>query len=261
VRDAVRLALGTLSVIPAGHPTTTDRRTWGRALTLAPVVGAVLGGLASAVAVGVTEVGDAPLLGAVVGVGCLALLTGGLHLDGLADVADGLGSRKPPDEARAVMKHSDIGPSGVVTLTLVLLVQVAALAQLLATSRHDVTVVTVIGAAVISRAAITWTCRRGVAAASADGLGGQAAESLSVGAATAVVAASFALVVGAAALVESDRAVPLAVAIGGVVALLVAELWRRHCSRRLGGITGDVLGSVEQVTFTVLLVSVTLLLP
>jgi adenosylcobinamide-GDP ribazoletransferase len=259
VRDAVRLALGTLSVFPAGHPTTVDRRTWGTALTLAPVVGAVLGGLTSVVAVGVTEAGDASLLGAVVGVGCFALLTGGLHLDGLADVADGLGSRKPPDEARAVMKRSDIGPSGVVTLTLVLLVQVAALAQLLATSRHDVTVVTVIGAAVISRAALTWTCRRGVPAATAEGLGGQAAESLSVVAASAVVAVSFALVVGAAAVTAPDRAVTLAVTMGGLVALLAAELWRRHCSHRFGGVTGDVLGSVEQVAFTIFVVTVALL--
>jgi adenosylcobinamide-GDP ribazoletransferase len=218
-----------------------------------------LGGLASVVTVGVTEVGDAPLLGAVVGVGCLALLTGGLHLDGLADVADGLGSRRPPDEARSVMKRSDIGPSGVVTLTLVLLVQVAAFAQLLATSRHDVTVVTVIGAAVISRSAITWTCRRGVPAATAEGLGGQTAESLSVVAAAAVVAVSLALVVGAAAVTASDRAVTLAVAIGCVVALLVAELWRRHCSHRFGGITGDVLGSVEQVCFTTFVVTGALL--
>ena len=157
------------------------------------------------------------------------------------------------------MKRSDIGPSGVVTLTLVLLVQVAALAQLLATSRHDVTVVTVIGAAVISRAAITWTCRRGVPAATADGLGGQAAESLPVGTAAVVVAASFALVVGATAAAASDRAATLAVAVGGVVALLVAELWRRHCSLRFGGITGDVLGSVEQVAFTAFVVTVALL--
>lgn len=261
MRDAVRLALGTLSVFPTGLPATVDRRTWGRALTLAPVVGAALGGIAWTVAVGVTEAGDAPLLGAAAGIGCLALLTGGLHLDGLADVADGLGSRKPPDGARAVMKRSDIGPSGVVTVTFVLLVQVASVAQLLATGRHGVTVVTVIGAAVISRAAIAWTCRRGVPAATADGLGGQAAESLSIVSAAAAVTGALALVVGTVAVASSDLGVTVAVAVGGVVALLIAELWRRHCSRRFGGITGDVLGSIAEVTFTAFVVVVVLLLP
>lgn len=261
MRDAVRLALGTLTVLPAGHPSTVDRRTWGRALTLAPVVGAVLGAIAWAVAVGVTEVGGAPLLGAAAGLGCLALLTGGLHLDGLADVADGLASRKPPDEARAVMKRSDLGPSGVVALTLVLLVQVATVAQLLATSGHVVVAVTVMGAAAVSRAAVAWTCRRGVPAATADGLGGQAAESLSVAAAAAVVAAVLVLVVGAGTVAAPDRSVALALAVGGVAGLLIGELWRRRCSARFGGITGDVLGSIEEVTFTAFLVLVTLLVP
>ena len=260
MRDAVRLALGTLTVLPTGHPSTVDHRTWGRGLALAPLIGAVLGCLALAVAVGVAEIGDAPLLGAAAGVGCLALFTGGLHLDGLADVADGLGSRKPPDEARAVMKRSDIGPSGVVTLVLVLLVQVAAVGQLLASERNGLTAVAVIGAAAISRAAITWTCRRGVPAATSDGLGGQAAESLPMAVAASVVIVALVLVVGAVSAV-SDRAVTLGVAGSGVVAIGVAELWRRHCSRRFGGITGDVLGSVEQVTFTAFVAAVVLLQP
>lgn len=261
MRDAVRLALGTLSVLPAGVPSTVDRRTWGSALALAPLVGAVLGGLAWAVAVGVTEAADAPLLGAAAGIGCLALLTGGLHLDGLADVADGLGSRKPPAEARLVMKRSDVGPAAVVTLTLVLLLQVAALTQLLAASPSSAVAVAIIGAAVVSRAAVTWTCRRGVPAANAGGLGGQAAEALSTAAAASIVTLSVALVVAASAVSASDRAVTVGVAVGAVIALVVAELWRRHCSHRFGGITGDVLGSVEQITFTSFFVVVVLLVP
>ncbi|NEC49139.1 adenosylcobinamide-GDP ribazoletransferase, partial [Actinospica acidiphila] len=58
-----------------------------------------------------------------------AALTRGLHLDGLADTADGLGSGRPAEDALRIMKQSDVGPFGVLTLVLVLLVQVAALAQ------------------------------------------------------------------------------------------------------------------------------------
>ena len=54
----------------------------------------------------------------------------GLHLDGLADTADGLGSGKPAEDALRIMKQSDIGPFGVITLLFVLLAQVAALCEL-----------------------------------------------------------------------------------------------------------------------------------
>ena len=60
----------------------------------------------------------------------LAVATGGLHLDGLADTADGLGSRRPADQALEIMRRPDAGPLGVATLVLVLLVQVSALASL-----------------------------------------------------------------------------------------------------------------------------------
>ena len=59
-----------------------------------------------------------------------AALTRGLHLDGLADTADGLGSAKPAEDALRIMKQSDIGPFGVITLLFVLLAQVAVLFQL-----------------------------------------------------------------------------------------------------------------------------------
>ncbi|MYV40156.1 adenosylcobinamide-GDP ribazoletransferase, partial [Streptomyces sp. SID1328] len=71
-----------------------------------------------------------PLLAAVASAAVPAALTRGLHLDGLADTADGLGSGKPAEQALAIMKRSDIGPFGVLTLVLTLLAQVAALAGL-----------------------------------------------------------------------------------------------------------------------------------
>ena len=257
--DALRLSLGTFSVLPAGHPITVDRRTWGQALAIAPVVGLVLGSIAWAGAFGVTELSDAPLLGAVTGIAALAVLTRGLHLDGLADVADGLGSGRPPEQAREVMKRSDIGPFGVITMVLVLLIQVAALDQLLATHPQGPSAVALIGAAVVSRAAMAFTCRKGVPAATPDGLGAQAAECLSPPLAVAVAAGSLALVTGAAALGATDAVAPAA--ISATLALVAAEIWRRHCSARFGGITGDVLGSVEQVAFTAFLVWLALFLP
>src|SRR4051812_9466221 len=99
-------------------------------LPWAPLVGLLLGGAATGVAVlGARWV--SPLVGAVLGVAVLALLTRGLHLDGLADTADGLGPLRGRERALEVMRQSDIGPFGVVTLVLTLLLQVACLATLL----------------------------------------------------------------------------------------------------------------------------------
>ncbi len=256
--DSVRLSVGTLSVLPVGHPTSVDRHTWGQAMALAPVVGLVLGGIAWACAFGVIEIGGSPLLGGVTAVAALACLTRGLHLDGLSDVADGLGSRRPPEQAREVMKRSDIGPFGVVTLVLVLVAQVAALESLLDASPIGNGAVALISATVISRTAIVLSCRRGVAAAAPRGLGAQAGEAVSPAAAASVALASIAAVSVATLAVDAEHAP--AYVFSGLVALAVGEIWRRHCSRRFGGITGDILGSVEQLTFTTYLVSLVVLL-
>ena len=98
-----------------------------------PVVGLLLGLAGAGVMVGVDAGGSGGprrLLGAALAVGLIALLTGGLHLDGLADTADGLGSRRAPADALAIMRRSDVGPMGVAALVLVLLVQVTAVAAM-----------------------------------------------------------------------------------------------------------------------------------
>src|SRR5262249_34764394 len=106
-----------------------DRRTAGMAMCWAPGVGALLGAGAAGVLWLAWRAGHGgSLLAAVLAVGFLAVAPGGLHLDGLADLADGLGSRRPAAAALEIMKRSDIGPFGVTALVLTLLVQVAALA-------------------------------------------------------------------------------------------------------------------------------------
>ena len=100
----------------------------------------------------------------------LALLTRGLHLDGLADLADGLGSGQPAPTALDIMRRSDIGPFGTVTLVLVLLAQVAALAHAEAEGDGRGPAALIV-AVVTGRLALTWACRRGVAAARQEGLG------------------------------------------------------------------------------------------
>jgi cobalamin synthase len=156
--DGVRFAISTLSIFPV-RGGRVNREVAGQAMTLAPAVGVVLGAVAGAA----LFLPVPALLGAALAVGLLAVLTRGLHLDGLADLADGLGSGKPAEQALDIMKKSDIGPFGVMALVLTLLVQVAALAE--AGFAAFVT------ACVAGRLALTWACRARVPAARPDGLG------------------------------------------------------------------------------------------
>src|SRR4051794_36139098 len=117
--DALRLAFGTLTAVRVPAPRRVDRAVAGRAMALAPLVGLLLGAIAAGVAWLADRAGAAPLVCGIVVVAVLALLTRGLHLDGLADTADGLGSGKPAEDALVVMTRSDIGPFGVVMLLFV----------------------------------------------------------------------------------------------------------------------------------------------
>ena len=212
-----------------------DRRTAAAAMYWAPVVGLVLGAAAAGVLLACRAGHSGPLLGAVLAIGVLAALSRGLHLDGLADLADGLGSRKPAAQALEIMKRSDIGPFGVVTLVLTLLVQVSALARAAEIGRGPIAIA---AAAVASRLAITLACRRHVPSARPDGLGALVAGTVRPAPAAALVVAALA---GAAAIGWPYAA---AIAIGLAVSLALTELSRR----RLGGITGDVLGAVAEIT-------------
>lgn len=253
--DAIRLAVGTLTVLPVPPPRVINPHTWRTALVLAPVVGAALGAAAWLVGWAVENTSDSALLAAVFSVGAFAVLTRGLHLDGLADVADGLGSRRPADDARQIMRRSDIGPFGVLAIVFIALLQVAALETVYSESSTASVAIAVIGTAVIGRTAITIACRRGQPTAP-DGLGAQAVGAVPTPLAIVVSVIAVTATVAAAASVSTDAA--LSALVAAFIALTAGELWRHHCVRRLGAVTGDVLGSVEEVTATTFLVAIAL---
>ncbi|MER8182654.1 adenosylcobinamide-GDP ribazoletransferase [Kitasatospora sp. NPDC094015] len=251
--DGLRFAFGTLSVLRV-RVDRWDRPTARRAMLAAPLVGLLLGALAAAAGALVAWRGGAPLA-AVAAVAAGAALTRGLHLDGLADVADGLGSGKPAEDALRIMKQSDIGPFGVLTLLLVLLAQIAALADAFAasTARGALAVLT---AAVTARCALAWGCLRQVPAARPGGLGATVAGTVPVAGALAVSAASAAVLAlaGAGQGWAALRA-PLALLLG----LGCAGLLLRRCVRRFDGVTGDVLGALAETAATGALVALALL--
>ncbi|MGY1659803.1 adenosylcobinamide-GDP ribazoletransferase [Geodermatophilus sp. SYSU D00705] len=235
------LALLTVVRVPAQVAASTRG-----VLPWAPLVGLLLGGVATGVAVAGTRL-VSPLTGAVLAVTVLAALTRGLHLDGLADTADGLGPLRGRARALAVMHQGDVGPFGVVTLVLTVLLQVAAAAALLATDGGWTALWTAVLAA---RLAMTRTGLPGVPAAEGSSLGRSVAGTVSWGWWAAALVASSAVL---AALAGGNW--PLAGALIGsaLAGLVAAELLLRRARARLGGVTGDVMGAMAEVTAAVTL--------
>src|SRR5262249_55615041 len=196
----IERAAGLFTIIPVRRRATELKKPGDgvAALLWLPAVGAVLGAVA-AVPLGAIRqwAPHAALLGAVLAVAVLALATRCLHLDGLADTADGLGSRAPAERALQIMKKSDIGPFGVVTLVLVLLADVASLSVIQGGPWTPVAVLAT--AAATGRVAAVQAAMRGVPAARSSGFGILVADGVPVAAAAAWTVAILGLGSGLAA--------------------------------------------------------------
>ncbi len=252
--DGFRFAFGTLTVLPV-KVTRWDREAARGGMLCAPAAGLAVGVCAAALGLFLLVLGAGPLLAAVASAAVPAALTRGLHLDGLADTADGLGSGKPAEDALRIMKQSDIGPFGVITLVFVLFAQVAALSQLYADSWARGALAAVVSATA-ARLALTLAARTGVPAARPEGLGAAVAGVVPVrGALITVVAVTLA---SAAAGWMSEPYDAARTALAVLTALAVAELLLRHCVRRFGGVTGDVFGGLAETAATAALVVLTL---
>jgi adenosylcobinamide-GDP ribazoletransferase len=235
------LALSWLTVLPVrtGAPTPAVAAA---AIRWAPLVGALLGAAAGALLLGLTALAVPPLAGGLLAVGFLALATRGMHLDGLADTADGLGCYGPPERALAVMRDGAAGPFAVVTLVVVLGTQAVSLAAL--STRGPGAVLDLALAAAAGRAGFGWMCRRGVPAARPGGLGATVA-----GSQPWWVAMAWWVALAAAGYGLAGLRGPLAVALAAAVVVALS----RHTARRFSGMTGDVLGAANELATTVAL--------
>ena len=264
--DALRLALGTLTAIRVPAPREVTRTVAGRAMLLAPLVGAMLGLLVSTVPAVVGLLSpehrtrtSVDLLTSVLSVGLLALLTRGLHLDGLADTADGLGVKGTDAGVRerrlAVMRAPDTGAFGVVAVVFVVVIEVTAVSVCIGAGLGTAALIV---AAATGRLGATWCSTTGVTAARPDGLGATVAGSVPRGAAWAVSAATLigAALLGMVGNVGPGRSISLVGA--SLLGLGATALVLRHCQKRFGGVTGDVLGSVVEISTAAVLVAIAL---
>ncbi|MGN0065525.1 MAG: adenosylcobinamide-GDP ribazoletransferase, partial [Nocardioides sp.] len=236
LRDGFLLSLGTLTRIPVPPPAVVDRTTGGVAMLAAPVTVLPLGaGVAVVLALG--HLAGAPaLLSGLLAAAFLAWATRLLHLDGVSDTVDGLTASTDRERSLEVMRSGTAGPAGVVTLVVILGVQTLGFASLSGTVWGTL----LAGAAVCwSRVALAVACARGVPAARPGGLGAAVAGSV-----RGLRLALLWVPVTAVWWVVADRA---DAGVGGWVAPLLSTVAVVACVRlavrRLGGVTGDVLGA------------------
>jgi adenosylcobinamide-GDP ribazoletransferase len=245
--DALRLSVGTLTIVPSGTIAQIERRTAAQAMIIAPlavlplaVAVSLLGWLARTVGLPALAVG-------LLVVGGLALGSRALHLDGLADTVDGFGSGWSAERSLMVMRRGDVGPMGVVALIIVLGLQAVSVGELIT----GVSGALLVGAAVCcSRAALSLTCVRGVPAARDDGLGVAVADSVPRAAAAGCGLAVLLIMTGAAWLSGHN---PLSGVLAAAAAAVTVALLIYRSVRRLGGVTGDVMGAAIEIAFTVMI--------
>ena len=175
-------------------------------------------------------------------VAALAVVTGALHLDGLADVFDGFGARGGRERFLAVMKDSSTGAIGVVAIVLGLVLKYQAIMHLSAGVKY--------GGIIFFPAAARFAqvlTTVGSMKARDDGLGahfisGVGVKEVLIAAATVLTAAFFLL------------------GVTGIISCLVAAsfawLARRYFHRRLGGVTGDIIGCISELAEVLTLLTI-----
>jgi adenosylcobinamide-GDP ribazoletransferase len=238
--DDFRTAVAFLTRLPMPHPDGAMPPNFVRAHRMFPVVGALIGAAVGLLCLGLRSVGVPDLAAAALALGGSATLTGALHEDGLADIADGFGGGQNRESKLEIMRDSRLGSYGAV----VLLVSFAAKLAALAAIPNGHIVPSLIAAHALGRGILP-AMSLNLPYARKDGLARNAGQP---DAAISVTAAGLALLIALLSLSWID-ALAAAIAAGASAA---AVAWL--ALRQIGGQTGDVLGGAEQVAETAILV-------
>src|SRR5215468_8966811 len=118
--DDFKTAVTFLTRLPLPHPDGAKPQNFVRASRMFPVVGALIGTAVGLLCLGLRSIGVPDLAASALALGGSALLTGALHEDGLADVADGFGGGRDREAKLRIMRDSRIGTYGVIALLSVL---------------------------------------------------------------------------------------------------------------------------------------------
>ena len=231
--DDLRTAVAFLTRLPMPHPEGAVPQHFVRAHRMFPLVGAAIGGAVGLLCLALRGLSLPDLAAGALALGASALLTGALHEDGLADVADGFGGGRDPAAKLEIMRDSRLGTYGALILMVSFVAKVSSLAAL--PDRYVVQ--SLIAAHALARGVLPFMAIS-LPYARKDGLAASAGQPDT---ATAVTA-------GAMALLIAMLALPWREALGAALvaaACAIGMAWLAQ--RQIGGQTGDVLGGAEQL--------------
>lgn len=238
------LAWQFLSIIPVKVKKASDQDL-AQSLVYFPVVGLLLGLILAGLKIILGALGMNPLSSVMILVVSLIILTGGIHLDGLADTLDAFASRKNKDEMLAIMRDSRIGVMGVLGIASALLVKIA----LLFSFRNSLLPLALILSCLVSRWALAcsiflfpYARKEGKAGAYFSGM-------------TRKIFTLCTIITLACLLIFSG--------LSGLLIIIICAagiyLLGRFSCRKIGGLTGDVLGAINEIAEILVLFSMFIL--
>jgi adenosylcobinamide-GDP ribazoletransferase len=208
-----------------------------------PIVGIIIGLLASLAYLAAAILNLPAVIAAILAMSAMALLTGGLHEDGLSDVADGFGGGRTREDKLRIMRDSRLGSYGAIVLFLVLTLRISTISTLF---EPMMVTIALVSAAALSRSVMP-VAMLALPQARPDGL---AASADRPEPRRALIGAGLGLLI-------CFLCLPLLTAILVTAAcLLAALLFLGLAKHQIGGITGDVLGALQQVVEVVCLLTV-----
>ncbi len=222
-----------------------DEKTYVRNTIFVPLVGAIIG-LALAGTYYIFNLAGLPLIGAAAVVSAGVLLTGGLHLDGLADTADGFYSYRPRERMLEIMRDSRIGSNGTLALIILILFKTALILSL----GERMAVFYIFIMPVYSRMSIPWLCRVSEYARDDAGMGSAIVNF--TGKREVILATVIGLGLTLPLFYHEEIAVPL---LAAGAAVLFALYTSYYSKKKIGGITGDVIGAMVELSEVVCLLT------
>jgi adenosylcobinamide-GDP ribazoletransferase len=227
------LALSFLTIMPVPRHRVADARELAASMVWFPVVGLFLGGLLAGAALGLNCCLPHPAAAAVL-VTLLAVVTRALHLDGLADTLDGLGGGQTREDSLRIMKDHAVGAFGAVGIVLALMLKYGLILALL--EKGEIKNLLIFP--VISRMAMVLLAYLSPYARLEGGLG-EAMATLATGKTAYLAVGSAIIIVGLAGYWQGLLTL-------AVVMVLTCAL-AMYFKQRLGGVTGDVFGAVNEL--------------